>query len=71
MSSEPDVVEIYVRKSTGELLVFVPATGLTDKGKELPADAIFVILINIEDVLDGTAWMDISPAVQVIRKLRF
>ena len=71
MSSEPDVVEIYIQKSTRELLVFVPAAGLTDKGEELPEDAVFAAQFNIDDVLDGTAGMDISPMVQIIRKLKF
>ena len=66
-----ELIEVYIRQETREAVIYIPAAGVTDKGEQLPEDAIFASQINIDDVLDGTAGLGLSPSVQVIRKLKF
>lgn len=71
MAIEYDLIEVYIQRETREPVIYIPAVGVTDKGEQLPEDAIFASEINIDDVIDGTAGLGLSPLVQVIRKLKF
>jgi hypothetical protein len=66
MASESDVVEIYVRRSTRELVVYIPAAGMTEDGDDLPDDAVMATSINIDDVLNP-----MSPSVRILRSIRY
>ncbi len=52
MANEPNIVEIYVDIHSYDILIYIPATGTLDSGKELPDDAVFIKQINIRDVAD-------------------
>ena len=71
MGIEFDLIEVYIRRETREPVIYIPAAEVTDKGEQLPDDAVFASQIDIDDVLDGTAGLGLSPSVQVIRKIKF
>lgn len=52
---ESDIVEIYVDPTTKQILEYSPAADIVLSGGQeeidLPEDAIFVIQINIDDVI--------------------
>lgn len=57
MSSEPNIIEIYVNPRTKEILHYIPAAGMLDNGEDLPKDSIFAIQINLDTLvfkLDGS-----------------
>lgn len=69
MIDDSALVEIYVSRSTEKVIAYT-AAGVTQDGKPLPEDVIFVTSFDIEDVLDGTAELELTPLVQTIRKLK-
>lgn len=52
MASEPNIVEIYVDRTTKGILEYCPASGMVGGGEDLPEDAIFITQININDVIE-------------------
>jgi hypothetical protein len=49
---EPNIVEIYVDRTTKGILEYCPASGMVGDGEDLPEDAIFITQININDVIE-------------------
>jgi len=75
MASEPNIVEIYVDPTTKSILEYVPAADVVLNGgveePNLPEDAIFIVQINIDQVVqDRKAHLivkkDLSKNYQVL-----